>query len=637
MKSKQSLFDGTVFKKTVCRFWPLWAAYFVLWLIILPLQGLMDIQLGRIYAESGIRNYGYVNNFANRTVPNSVEGVLTLAVVFGVLAAMAVFSHLYNARSANLFGSLPIRREGLFATHYLAGLSGLLVPNVVIFLLTLIVEGLGGCVCMRGLLFWLAVSCGECFFFYSMAVFCGMFTGHLLALPAFYAILNMFAYGVAGLLYMTLNSFYYGFAGFSPWAEKAIRWLTPVIALGQNVRSSWEFPPNTTGVGDAFDYYSQQILRLYGLGTVGIYALAGVALVVCAFLLYRARRMESAGDVVSVRPMKPVFKYGVAICVGMVFGVGTAWMVGMGSSETLLMASILVWGVIGYFAAQMLLDKSFKVFHKWRGAVAVAGVFGALFLVVGFDLTGFETRVPSAADVKSVYVSGLSVVNYDDDGDRVSLDVSDPDQIALLVALHQAAVEQRDWARATSSGSDSTTVWVDLEYTLNNGSTLSRSYRVVLNRADIGREGSAAWAVEQLYHDSEFYWRVYGFDVLEKELAFGMRLDSVEFYHYKEEWGGIGDTFAYGNDARALLDAVEEDMRAGRIGVRTLGEAKDYYYYNPRDSLTFRVVAPANSDTLTRLEIALQDTASSTLAELRRLEANMDNESIRDAFEGWLK
>ena len=93
----------------------------------------------------------------------------------------------------------------------------------------------------------------------------------------------------------------------------------------------------------------------------------------------------------------------------------------------------------------------------------------------------------------------------------------------------------------------------------------------------------------------------------------------------------------YGDDARALLDAVEEDLRAGRIGVRTLAGAEEYYRYNPRDCLTFRVMDPARGGTSFRLEIALQDTASSTLAELRRLEANLDNESIRDAFEEWLK
>lgn len=630
MRSVILFFNWTVYKKTVARFWPLWAAYFVIWLIFLPLQGLMYLRMD----ANDLNGFGgsYMENFARNTVANraGTETILMLAILFGVLGAMAVFSHLYNARSANLFGSLPVRREGLFISHYLAGLSFTIVPNLAIFLLTLLVEGLGGYVYMDGLLFWLAVTCGECFFFYTLAVFCGMFTGHILALPAFYAIVNMFAYGVTGLLYLTLDSFYYGFAGFSPWVEELVEWLTPAIALDERVWYAGDYVADT--LDGPVTGYGFQGRTMQGMGTLGAYALVAVALAVCAFLLYRARRLESAGDVVSVRPMRPVFQYGMAFCVGMVFGVGTTAMVGGG--EYVLMAAILVWGVIGYFAARMLLDKSFRVFKKWKGAVAVAGVFAALFLVVGLDLTGYETRVPDAAGVKSVFVDGLSAVRFADGGDTVCLDIEDPGQIALLTAMHRAAVEDRsdEWHDGNTVGCR-----LELDYTLNDGSTLRRSYYVNIEPQERDQEGAAAWALEQLYHNTDLYWRVYGFDVLEEEIAGGGRLDSAEFGHYDEEWGSASDVVGYGDDARALLDAVEEDMRAGRIGVRTLAGAEDSYRYNPRDCLSFRVVDPVNGELNYSLEIALQDTATSTLAELGRLEANLDNEYLRDAFEEWLK
>ena len=147
MRSGTSFFDWTVFKKTVFRFWPLWGVYFAGWLVALPLSGLMMLRLDAS-AMPGI-DYGYLETFAQFTVPRSVtQDTLTVFVIFGVLAAMAVFSHLYSARSANLFGSLPVRREGLFLTHYLAGLIFLTVPNVIVFLLTLAVEAAVGCVCM---------------------------------------------------------------------------------------------------------------------------------------------------------------------------------------------------------------------------------------------------------------------------------------------------------------------------------------------------------------------------------------------------------------------------------------------------------------------------------------------------------
>ena len=94
--------------------------------------------------------------------------------------------------------------------------------------------------------------------------------------------------------------------------------------------------------------------------------------------------------------------------------------------EIELMAAILLWGIAGYFVARMLLSKSFRVLRHWKGAVAVGVVFLALFAVVGFDLTGFETRVPRAQDVASVTIRGLGGTPYDD-GFRVDAVLDDPE------------------------------------------------------------------------------------------------------------------------------------------------------------------------------------------------------------------
>ncbi len=617
MRSGTSFFNGTVFKKTVLRFWPLWGTYSALWLVSLPLAGLALLRL-EANAQTGLTG-GYMKNFAENTVLSAADQVTPFALVFGLLAAMAAFSHLYSARPANLFGSLPVRREGLFLSHYLAGLSFIVVPNTVVFLLTLLIEGVGGYVDARGLLFWLGVSCGEYFFFYSLAVFCGMFTGHILALPVFYGIVNLFAYGIYGLLYVVMHVFYYGFAGFGGWTDMVVEALTPAICLGQEVGHYW--------------YGEEHLLVLHGLELVGGYALAAAVLAACSFFLYRARRLESAGDVVSVRPMRPVFKYGMAICVGLVFGVGTATVM-VGGGEPVLMTAMLFWGVAGYFAAQMLLDKSFRVFKKWKGAAVVSGVFVLLFLVVGLDLTGYETRVPRAADVESVHVDGLDAVRFSDDGDRMQqLNIEDPEQIALLTALHQAAVAQRDG----NSFGEGISASLTLEYALKGGGTLKRNYAVWLNLDEAEQEGSSAWIVQQLYQDRELCWRVYGFDKLEEEITRGRRLDSVEFSHYNPMWGTDSCAVGYGVDARALLDAVEEDLLAGRIGVRSV-TYNQVFQSGETDCLIFRVVDPSDGEIRYSVSIALQDTASSTLAVLKELAKDVDlsgehDEALRNALQ----
>ena len=52
----------------------------------------------------------------------------------------------------------------------------------------------------------------------------------------------------------------------------------------------------------------------------GIYAAAAVVLVVAAYQLYKRRQIETAGDWVSIGIIKPVFRWGAALCGGLVVG-----------------------------------------------------------------------------------------------------------------------------------------------------------------------------------------------------------------------------------------------------------------------------------------------------------------------------
>ncbi len=623
MRSGTSFFDKTIFKKTILRFWPLWGAYLVIWLIALPLNGVMLLRMDA-YDLNGYSG-GYVRDFAYNRVPQTAEEFgLTMAVVFGVLCAMAVFSHLYNARPANFFGALPVRREGLFLTHYLAGLSFLLVPNVVIFLLTLLVEAAGAAVFWPGLLFWLAVTCGESFFFYSLAVFCAMFTGHILALPVFYGIVNALVAAVFTLMEVVFHAFYYGFSGFTEGAGMVVKWLTPVVQLEEKVSAFWHWVDEAAQVSGG-----ERVLELQGLGTVGVYAAAALALTVGAFFLYRARRLESAGDVVSVRPMRPVFKYGVALCAGLAFGMATVMFTGGG--EIMLMIAIVVWGLIGYFAAQMLLDKSFKVFGKWKGAVAVAAVFAALFLVVGFDLTGFETRVPGPDSVASVEVYGFHAVYLGDSGDSFGQELDDPELLKLVNLLHKEAVAQRDEERQTQAQLGGVSTQLMLDYHLKGGGTLSRRYSLWINPDEADQEGTAAWAIQQFYDNHELYWEVYGFAQLEEAMAGGVRLDRVELHRYDEETGMKTDGYLYAGDARALLAAVKEDFFAGRIGVRRVDDEARWHGGPEEDSLEF-CSGDAPEGGYYTVQIALQDTASSTRAALEGMADRIEG----DGQGGWM-
>ncbi len=140
---------------------------------------------------------------------------------------------------------------------------------------------------------------------------------------------------------------------------------------------------------------------------MAIYAAAGVVLAAAALLVYRTRHIESAGDVVAVKLVRPVFKYGFAFCTGLTGGMATCSVLLLTGSLSLTVW-VLVWSLIGYFAAEMLLKKSFRVLKAWKGSVALGAVMLLLCLSVSLDWYGFENRVPAAGQVESVELWGLN-------------------------------------------------------------------------------------------------------------------------------------------------------------------------------------------------------------------------------------
>ena len=113
---------------------------------------------------------------------------------------------------------------------------------------------------------------------------------------------------------------------------------------------------------------------------IGVYALVGLALAALALILYRRRRSETAGDVVAVGWLRPVFRYGVA---GALCPAGRpvpllpvlVWLPAGEYYDTLpMVVCLLAAGAIGYYGASMLLAKAFKVFRgSWKGPGHCAG------------------------------------------------------------------------------------------------------------------------------------------------------------------------------------------------------------------------------------------------------------------------
>ena len=616
MRSAKSWFNWTLFQKNMTRFWPIWGLYLVIWLFMLPVNLILD-NYSAIFFAQGI---------VMRTI---ILPGLPMSVVFSLLAACAVWSYLYNNRSTCLMHTLPIRREGLFLTNLLSGLAFFVGPNLVVFLLTLLAEAAKGHVNMGALVMWLfSVTLMEVFFF-CFATFCAMFTGHILALPAFYVILNVLVSGLVWLLDLTLSRFVFGYTGIEGiW--RAAEWLTPAWKL-------WDYLEvrEITEIGVKAETY-----QFVGLGYILIYVFFGLVLAAVALAVYRRRDMERAGDVVTVSPMRPVFQYGVAFCCALAFGslLYEIFNGALPEGAWALLVFMLLCGAVGYFLARMLLEKSFRVFCYWKGCVPFLAALVVLMCVMEFDLTGFERRVPDEDAVASVGIWGIDTKPYDtaNYGATVS---ADPEVIRAVLAAHQAIVENKDAIEAVQS--DGIGDWwtedeaeysvqtrgysgFQVVYTLENGKSLSRdyAYNIPIFQKDLNDPESVTAKLDALVNLPQVKEQIYG---LSDESGADLVDLTLTVYDFEGDYQ-TSVAVTRENYAR-VFEAVLADLEEGNLGRRYLMDDEERMNNCFTNDLKFAFYRPNMGTTpeersftaTANFTVTLQTTAKHTLTVLGEL------------------
>ena len=574
MRSGTSFFNSALWRKTMGRFWPLWALYAAAWTFALPLNLLNQFVSGRRsgYGADAARDWMLD---AAQSIPSRLQFGVWVSCLFGLLCAMAVFGYLYNNRSSCAMHALPLRREGLFTTQYLAGLSFGLLPHLAVALCTAAVEMvlLPPDCWSRALLplgIWLLVQSGTFLFFFSFAAFCAMFTGHLLALPAFYAILNGLVWGLYGLLILLFSQFFYGYSRSA--SSVLAELLTPLFTLTE--ACDWDIME--VAAGD----YTKTVLswELASPLTVAGYAAAGLALTLLALLLYRRRHVESAGDVVSFRVVRPIFQCGVTFCVGLSFGMATALFFSWSDNAAFLSVCVVLWSLAGFFAAEMLLKKSFRVLGAWKRSLIALVVMSLLCGGCFTDVFGIETRVPKADQVASLSLR-MDMGEPYDSGRWLEVDLTDPQDIAPFLALHQAVVDERARGEYNSSAfaPGDNYFSLSLYYTLSNGASLNRQYySVPIYQSEADDPSTVSGQYFALLRDQDLVARAYDFDRFRQGRLVEVSLSPVELPRPEGSRPDLEPQYqdpyfledATPQQLELLGKAVQDDFAAGTIGVR---------------------------------------------------------------------
>ena len=225
-------------------------------------------------------------------------------------------------------------------------------------------------------------------------------------------------------------------------------------------------------------------------------------------------------------------------------------------------------GLLGYYIASMLLEKSLRVFRRsWRGALLVAVGAAAVCLLVSVDVFGLERKVPALEDIESVAMSDRGV------GSGPYTMEEQPEIVEKLRQFHQSIVDDRDYVRTyvpdwEYDEGKAFSHYVRLTYYLTDGSYLERDYDLWLTRERLDTPGT----YDNLL--SEFY-KAPGVRAGDARIPDGAELGSIDvfcdyaessYYHVNSADHAEGDN----RETRQIYAALQKDAQEGNIPAKDI-------------------------------------------------------------------
>ena len=555
MQSKKSYFNRTLFRKNLTRYWPLWGGLsFVGAFVPLFMALQLATQSHRNNSPEDLAEILY--NSVTMFAPAFIMG-------FAIICAMLIWNYLYSPRAVGLMHTLPVSRTCLFLTNTVSGLTIMAIPFAVVGALITLVSMLFGMFHPIAVVQTVVAVVFLAVLFFGMATLCAMLTGHAAMLPVLYLLLNFLA-EIVEVMVSYLSSLF--LMGVPAATEGRLIALTPVLNIYAKFRAKTEqvyYGTNTFSQVDDWDWKT----TLTGLGTVALYALVGLAMLALAWVLYRKRQSERAGDVAAFRPLRPVFRYGAALLSALTLGqlleqlFFEALYTDVYFSDFVpMIVCMSIAGVFGYYVASMILEKSLRVFKgSWKGILTVCAAVVILCVGVSMDLLGLENKVPDLDDIAQIIMYGpMDSINIDtstEEGRMLAEQVVDIHRAILADKEYIYSISERLRRHRYSYSMDeddrSMATSLTIYYTLEDGSTMRRYYSgIPFTEARMKDPNTYDGKVYQLTHREEIMTQQVR--VPDGSL---MRINV-----YAEGWDLEGS-----GDYQRLYDALLQDAKEGHV------------------------------------------------------------------------
>ncbi|MBT2715371.1 DUF6449 domain-containing protein [Bacillus sp. ISL-57] len=374
-----------------------------------------------------------------------------LVIVIPVLLAIFLFRFLQMKQASDFIHSLPITRRSIYV-HMIGtgigfmGLPILLTGSILILFHSAIdIERL---YTMTDIWSWMGTTFILEALIFSVAVLLGMVTG----LSAFQGVLTyIFLTLPVGLFVLFAANVKFLIAGFS---------------------AEYYLSANMKGISPLLAATEMEKITFFSINTL-IYSILTSLFLISSLFLYERRKLEHVSQAFVYPKIKPVFKFGLTLCM-MLF-------TGLYFSETTGESGWIFFGytvgsLLGYYLGEIVLQKTWRIRVNLKGYVAFIAAVIVLALIIKIDPLQYKTKIPDEKMISQIYIGDSPLFfDGDDTSNSASTYLKEKENIEAIRLLHQEIIDK---GKKVSIGEWNDGQSVFLMYELKNGKRLAREYHL---------------------------------------------------------------------------------------------------------------------------------------------------------------
>lgn len=542
----------------------------------------------------------------SRFIGLEYEFALLITVVAAIICGLSGHFYLHSRKKVDLYHSIPIRRELLFAISYINGVLIYLIPYIINVLFCFIVLQVNGFMSAQIFTTALAAIVVNLLFYcliYTIVIIAVMLTGNIIISCLGTAVFLMY-----GPMIMLLK-------------ESLFRDFFTTYYVNNRLQAKMLF---LFPIGIYVDTANKIVSGMNQATSLRVLAVLIVTALLLGFAvyLYKKRPSEAAGQAMSFDNTKPVIKFLLVIPLSLAGGIIFKEIANRGSDGWfvfgLIFSIILVYAII-----EIIYNFDIRsAFNYKKQLIACAGIVAATACIFQFDLINYDSYIPNKDNIQSMSVAfsgvdeNLQYLEFESgktirtNGDQYQLKYMDLTNFDTAYALAQLGLNRID-----RDIDDEHSYNYTVKYTMENGSEIFRTYSLTTDETyDMMKE---------IYSSPEFrqaHFPIYKLDVLE--------LEDISCYNMLER-KEFGLNIAEKNQLLELykeeLLSLSLDQVANSKPVATLSiDANEHYtldYY----------VYPAFNKTIAFLkEHGFDATKEVTVKDIKRIVVNNYQAPIND-------